>query len=251
MKKLLLSGITAVALMAAGTAQAGGLSLAGFTGLANTPVAATSAPMSLTLAADYVGSEELFVPLRLNFGVMEGLEIAALYYYMDLEGDPKTWGVNAKYVIPVQLVENLAIAAGIGYNTTSADSFDDDLTSLNGYVVATYTLDAAGIPIKPSVGLQFEKLEQGDFDESGIRFFASVLAMVMPELGVGFEYVSTNEDLDGDDADADMWFGARYFTPVPGLAVQAGMINNANVGGDDPSDFVFHVGAQYAFNFAN
>jgi hypothetical protein len=249
MKKLLLSGITAVALMAAGTAQAGGLNLSGATGLARTPVAATSAPMSLTLAADYVASEDTFVPMRLNFGVIEGLEIGALYYFFDTEGDPKTWGVNAKYVIPVQLVENLGIAVGAGYDSTSSDA-PDDVTEMSAYAVATYAIEA-GVTIKPSFGIAYEKIEAGDFDESGMRFFASVLAMVMPELAVGAEYVSTQDDLDGEDADASIWVGARYMTPVPGLAVQAGMINNANIGGgENAEDFVFHVGAQYGFNFA-
>lgn len=246
MKKLLLLGIAAVALTATVPAQAGGLNLTGATGLARTPVAAASAPMSISLAADYVGSEDLFVPVRLNVGLIDGLEIGGLYYYIDQEGDPRTWGVNGKFVLP-EFVENLGIGAGVGYTSTSNDAFDDDLTSLTGYAVATYTIEA-GIVIKPSLGVMYEMQEQGDYDENGVRFFGSILAMVLPELAIGAEFVSTNDDLDGDDADADVWFGARYTTPV-GLAVQAGMINNANVGGDDMSDYIFHAGVQYAFSF--
>ena len=48
-----------------------------------------------------------------------------------------------------------------------------------------------------------------------------------------------------------MWFGAR-FEPLPDLTVQAGMLNYADFGNPDPKamkDFVFHIGAQYAFSF--
>lgn len=249
MKKLLLLGIAAVALTAA-PVQAGGLNLKGVTGLANTPVAGTSPAMSLSLAADYVGSEDTLIPMRLNFGIIDGLEIGGMYDYIDQDGDPAIWGIGAKYVIPAQLVENLGLALGVDYSAMSSDFMNDDLTTLSGYLVATYTIDA-GIPIKPSLGLSFEKQEMGDWDESGVRFFGSLIVMVLPELAVAGEFVSTNEDLDGNDADADIWFGARYMTPLKGLAVQAGAINNVNIGGDDPKDFVFHIGAQYNFSFAN
>lgn len=246
MKKLLLSGIAVVALMAAGTAQAGGLSLTGETGVARTPVAVTLAPMSLAVAADYVASEDTFVPIRAEFGVIEGLEVGGNYWFMDTEGDLTQWGINAKYVIPAQLVDKLAIAAGANYQGLSADGgFDASVTTIYG--VASYTLEA-GVTIIPSAGVTYE-MQGGDLDENGVRFFASILAKVMPNLAVGAEFVSTNEDLDGKDADASVWFGARFW-PMENLAIQAGMINNADLGGDDPSDYVFHAGAQYSFSFA-
>ena len=77
MKKLLLSGITAVALMAAGTAQAAnaGLSLTGETGVARTPLAMTLPPMTIAVAADYVTSDDTFVPARVEFGVINNANV--------------------------------------------------------------------------------------------------------------------------------------------------------------------------------
>jgi hypothetical protein len=248
MKKMLLLGIMAVALLAAGTAHAAhaGLSLSGETGIARTPLAMTLAPMTLGVAADYVFSDDTFVPIRAEFGVIDGLEVGGKYWFMDTEGDPKNWGVNGKYVLPFQMVENLAVAVGANYDVTSSDA-PDDLTDIGLYAVATYNAKVGEMAIVPSVGISWDKVKMGDFDESGIRFFGSVAVMVMPNLAIAGELISTNDDLDGDDADMSYWVGAR-FMPMDGLTVQAGLINNANVGGD-ASDAVFHVGAQYAFSF--
>ena len=84
MKKLLLSGITAVALMAAGTAQAGGLELTGGTGVARTPLAMSLAPMQFAIAADYLSSDELFVPVRAAIGLPFGIELGGAYWYTSL-----------------------------------------------------------------------------------------------------------------------------------------------------------------------
>ncbi len=246
MKKLLLLGIAAVALTAAVPAQAQ-ISLTGECGLARTMNASVLPPMTLAVAADYVGSEDTFVPLRAEFGVIEGLEIGANYWYVDTEGLDSIMGFNAKYRLPIVPVEGLGIAAGVNYQIASPEE-GDDLTALSITGVASYDLKLAEIGVTPSAGIIFERDDNGDTDENGLRFFASVVAMVMPNLGVGAEFISSNEDLDGDNADASMWFGARFMA-MENLAVQAGMINNANIG-DDVEDWVFHVGAQYSFSFA-
>jgi hypothetical protein len=251
MKKLLLSGITAVALMAAGTAQAAnaGLSLDGNTGVARTPLAMALPPMTLAVAADYVGSDELFIPARVEFGVIDGLELGGKFWWTDTDAEIKVWGVNAKYVLPIQLVENLAIAVGGGYDTTTFKA-GDDVTELNLYGVASYTAMVGEMAIIPSLGVKYDSVDAGD-SENGVRVFGSLVAMVMPNLAVGGEFVSTVDKLDGDNADTYLWFGAR-FMPMDALTVQAGMINNANMTNDgDPSDWVFHAGAQYAFSFGN
>jgi len=246
MKKLLLLGIAAAVLTAAAPAHAEGLTLTGETGVARTPVAMALAPMSFAVAADYVASEELFVPARAEFGVIEGLEIGINYWFADTRNNWTQWGLNAKYVIPGEFVEGLGIAAGVNYQSESADGgWNADLIKVYG--VASYTLDAR-IPIIPSGGFSYE-IQSGDKDQSGVRLFGSVLAKLMPKLAVGAEFIFANEDLDGDEADASLWFGAR-FAPMENLSLQAGVINNANVGGNDPSDYVFHIGAQYAFNLA-
>ena len=85
MKKLLLSGITAVALMAATTVQAGGLGIDGETGLARTPLAMSLAPMQFAVAADYVSSDKLYVPIRGELGLPYGIEVGGAYQYVDLD----------------------------------------------------------------------------------------------------------------------------------------------------------------------
>jgi hypothetical protein len=249
MKKMLLLGIMAVALLAAGTAHAAhaGLSLDGETGIARTPMAVTLAPMTLGIAADFVFSEDTFVPIRAEFGIIDGLEVGAKYWYLDTAGDPKIWGLNAKYVLPLTMVENLGVAVGANYDVTSSDA-PDDVTDLGIYGVATYTIKAGEMAVVPSAGIKWDTVDNGD-SQNGIRFFGSVAVMVMPNLAIAGELISTNDDLDGDDADMKYWVGAR-FMPIDNLTVQAGYLNYADIGGDDPTDGVFHVGAQYAFSFA-
>lgn len=160
----------------------------------------------------------------------------------------KIFGGNAKYVLPMQFVENLGIAVGGGYSSASFKS-GDNLSDITLYGVATYTAMAGEMAIVPSVGVSYDmvKKDDVDLDESGVRFFGSVAVMVMENLAVAGELISTNEDLDGKDADMSYWFGAR-FMPIDGLTLQAGIINNANMSNTgDPADAKFHVGAQYAF----
>jgi hypothetical protein len=246
MKKLLLLGIAAALLTAAAPAQAEGLTLTGETGVARTPVAMALAPMSFAVAADFVVSEDAFLPLRAEFGVIEGLEIGLNYWLTDTKNNWSQWGLNAKYVIPGEFVEGLGVAAGFNYQSESADGgYNTSLIKVYG--VVSYTLDTR-IPIIPSGGLSYE-VQSGDKDESGLRLFGSILAQVMPRVALGAEFNFANQALDGEDADPSLWFGAR-FAPIKNLSLQAGVINNANIGGNDPSDFVLHLGAQYAFNLA-
>lgn len=246
MKKLALLGIAAVALAAAVPVHAQGLSLTGETGVARTPVAMALPPMSFTIAADFVGSEDLFLPLRAEFGVIDGLEVGLNYWFTDTRDNETQWGVNAKYVIPAEMVENLSVAAGLNYQSWSADG-GRDYTVTKVYGVLSYVWETK-IPIIPSGGISYE-VQGIDKDASGIRFFGSVVAKVMPNLGIGAEFNLSQEDLDGDDADSSLWFGAR-FSPLEHLSIQAGILNNANVGGNDTSDYVLHAGVQYAFSFA-
>ncbi len=256
MKKLLLSGITAFALVAAGTAHAAnaGLSLDGNTGVARTPLAMTLAPMTLAVAADYVGSDEIFIPARVELGVIDGLELGGKYWWTDTDAEIKVWGVNAKYVLPLDLVENLGIAVGGGYNTTTF-KVGDDVTDFNIYGVASYTAMLGEMALIPSVGVSYISQDAGgDSDtETGAQFFGSLVAMVLPNLAIGGEIQakSTNSDMNNPDLDPNMWFGAR-FMPMDTLTIQAGVINNANMTNDgDPADWVFHAGLQYALSFGD
>ena len=246
MKKLLLLGLAAVALTFAAPALAGGLSLTGETGAARTPLALVLEPMSFQVAGDFVVSEDIFLPLRMEFGVIEGLELGLNYWFSDTRNNWNQWGLNAKYVIPVDLNEGLDLAAGLNYQAESADG-GYDVSVIKAYGVLSYAVDTR-IPILVTGGLSYE-VQDGDKNNSGLRLFGSVLADVMPRLVVGAEFVFANEDLDGDDADPSLWFGAR-FNVMESLTLQAGVLNNANIGGNDPSDFVLHAGGQYAFSLA-
>ena len=244
MKKLLLLGIATVALTAAGPVQAQ-LTLSGECGLVRTMNANALPPMTLAAAADYVGSEDTFIPVRVEFGVIDGLEIGANYWYLDNKNVDSILGFNAKYRLPLDLVEGLGIAAGANYQITSVDKGDDmNVLKLTG--VASFDVPAGAISLQPSAGLVYERQSNGD-SESGLRFFANLMAMVMPNLGIGGEFMTAVDKLDGDGADPSLWFGARYMA-LENLSVQAGVMNNADFGGSDPSDWVFNVGAGYAFN---
>lgn len=245
MKKLLLLGVAAVALTAAIPAQAQS-TFTGECGLVRTMDAKVLPPMTLAVAADYVGSEDTFVPVRAEIGIIQGLEVGGNYTVLDTNEIDNEFGFNAKYRLPLPLPEGLGIAVGANYQVRSWDHFDDWSTfRVTG--VASYDIPVGGMTLTPSAGMSWETRDNGDTDDDGVRFFGSFMAMVMPNLGVGGEIISSIDDLDGDDADPSMWFGAR-FTPVQNLSVQAGALNNANYG-DDLEDWVFHVGAGYVFGF--
>jgi hypothetical protein len=244
MKKLLALGIAAAALVAAGTAQAAtGLGLRAETGLARTPMAVALPPMTLAVAADFVGSDDLYLPFRAEFGVIQGLELGGHYWYLDIPGDSTGWGLNAKYVFP-EYVEKLGLAVGGHYKEQSIGDVNNDGHDV--YFVASYP---AGFLV-PSLGFMYESIT-GDNDESDFRLFGSLVANVLPGFALGAEILSSSDKLDGKDPDPAMWFGAR-FVPLAGLTVQAGMLNYADFGNPDPGameDFVFHIGLQYDYSF--
>jgi len=253
MKKLLLLGIMAVALMAAGTASAA-LTMDAGTGIVRVPTADTMAPMSLGVGVDYVASEDTQIPIRVELGVIEGLELGANYDYVDSEGIDNIMGANVKFRIPMSVVEGLGIAVGGQYQKMSLDiEGAEDPSTILGYLVASYDLKLEGFGLQPTVAVSYESESNvggGDDDETGVRFALGLNATVMENLSVGVDFVSTNDDLDGEDADSSIGVVAR-FIPLENLTVQAGVLNNANIGGDsdEVEDYVFFVGAQYALNF--
>jgi hypothetical protein len=243
MKKLLLSGITAVALMAAGTVQASDLSLSGETGIARTPLAMSLAPMSIAIAADYVFSDATFVPMRAEIGLPYGIEVGGAYWYVDLN-DTTIWSVNAKYVLP-KFVEGLGLAVGGHYNAQSFGPFDND--GYNLYGVATYVASMGeGMALIPSGGVMYRALT-GSNDRDTLSFFGSLL-FKMQQFAVGGEFMSADEDFDGL-SDGSYWVGGRFYLN-PMITLQGGYTNNANFsdGGEPVSDGVFHAGVQFAFS---
>jgi hypothetical protein len=245
MKKLLLSGITAVALMAAGTVHAADLNLQGETGIARTPLAMALPPMTFAIAADWVGSDDAFVPMRAEVGLPYGFEVGGSYWYADTPGNPDIWSLNAKWVLPV-FVQNLGLAVGGHYYAENWDNFDNDGEDL--YVVATYVAPVGeGMAIIPTVGCQWIS-RTGDNDKDAFKFFGSLL-FKGPQYALGGEYLMADEDVDGP-LDDFYWFGGRFYLN-PMITLQAGYLNNANIGGTDEGNFedgVFHIGAQFAFS---
>ena len=243
MKKGLFFCVVAVALAAAAPARAAsGLGLRGETGLARTPMAAALPPLTLAVAADFVASDDVFLPMRAEFGVIEGLELGGNYWFIDSPEQSAAWGFNAKYVLP-QFVENLGLALGGHYREQ-----DLPVGNNNGhdvYVVASYRYSF----LTPTVGMRYESIT-GANDESDLRFFGSLVADVLPNFAVGFEIESASNKLDGTGANAPLWFGVR-FQPLEGLSVQTGLLNMADIGAGTKgmNDLIFHIGAQYAFSF--
>ena len=260
MKKLLLSGITAVALMAAGPVQASDLNISGETGLARTPMAAALPPMTLAIAADYVFSDDGSVPMRAEFGLPYGIEIGGNYTWVDSDTlDPDIYSLNAKWVLP-PFVQNLGLAIGGHYYAQEWDvpggRADNDGHDL--YAVASYFAPMGeGMTLIPSFGVQWLS-RTGDNDKDAWKFFGS-LALKAPKWSIGAEYISKDEDVDNItingveyDVDGFWWAGGRYYVN-PMWTLQAGYINDTNWSADwdDFADGVFHVGAQFAFSFAN
>lgn len=256
MKKLLLSGITAVALMAAGTAQAGGLDLYGGTGVARTPLAMSLAPMQFQAAVDYVFSDDMFIPIRGAIGLPYGVELGGAYWYNDADVndvsvDITMWDLTAKWVLP-KFVENLGLAVGGHYYAEEVEVFevtaDNDGHDLYG--VASYVVPMGeGMSLIPSVGVQWLS-RTGDNDEDAFKFFGSLL-FKGAKFAVGGEYLMADDDVDGEDTDDFYWVGGRFFLN-PMITLQAGYLNNANILDDegDVEEGVFHAGVQFAFGGA-
>jgi len=248
MKKLLLSGITAVALMAAGTAQAGGLALTGETGVARTPLAMSLAPLQFAIAADYISSDALFIPVRAEIGLPFGFEVGGAYWYVDLD-ETTIWNANAKWVIP-EFVKGLGLAVGGHYNGQSVGNVDNNSYDL--YTAVTYVAALGeGMALIPTAGVRYVALIDSNVEnDNAVKFFGSLLFKA-GMFAVGGEYESRDEDFDGKNSDGSYWLGARLFLN-PMITFQAGYANNANFSdsGESVSDGVFNAGVQIAFGGA-
>jgi hypothetical protein len=247
MKKLLLSGITAFALMASVPAQAGGLSVLGETGLARTPLAMSLAPMQMQIAADYVSSDALYVPVRLELGLPYGIEVGGAYHYIDLD-DTTVWSLNGKWVFP-EFVKGLGLAVGGHYNAQEVMKAENDGYDL--YAVGTFTVPMGeGMAIVPSFGAKWVSRDGGEFEDDTVdafKWFGSLLFKTS-KFALGGEYVSADDDYDGEALDGFYWLGGRFFLN-PMITLQAGYLNNTNFsdGSEKYEDGTFHAGLQFAF----
>jgi len=244
MKKLLFFGVVAVALAAAIPARAAtGLSLKGESGLARTPMAVALPPLTLAVAGDFVASNDVFLPLRAEFGIIDGLEVGANYWYIDSSNISAAWGFNAKYVLP-EFVEHLGLAVGGHYKEQDLAGGKNNGHDI--YFVASYRAAF----LVPSFGLRYDSIT-GANDESELRVFGSLVADILPNLAVGAEIESASSKLEGAGAKAPFWFGVRY-QPLEALTLQAGLMNMADIGAgaSGMNDLILHIGAQYAFSFS-
>jgi hypothetical protein len=266
MKKLLLSGILAGALLAAGTAQAGvGLDLYGGTGVARTPLAMANAPMEFQAAAEYVFSDDLFIPMRAAIGLPYGIELGGAYWFIDpdvenVDVNIPMYDLTAKWVLP-KFVNGLSLAVGGHYSGMEIEINSADVKLKNNgydfYGVATYVVPMGnGLALIPSGGIWYEG-RTGDNDQTGVKFFGSLL-LKGANWAVGGEYMTADDGAGGVDTfvfgdangnvDGFYWVGGRFFLN-PMITLQGGYINNANLLDDegDISKGVFHAGVQFAF----
>lgn len=229
MKRLLLFGVAAFALAAAVPATAA-QTFSGASGLIDVPSAATLEPMDFAAAADYVNTDDFFLPLRLEFGLIEGLELGALFQYQN-DADDNLFGVNLKYRIPVDLRDNLTVAAGGGFG------IEGDFTIVDLYGVATYAFAVERLPVAATGGLEFLRVSDGDDSESGLGLMLGLEVGVpaVKGLSVVVEYDGEN----GDVADSSAGAAVRY-TVRPGLVVQAGF--------KEFGDMEMFAGVQYSFS---
>lgn len=237
MRKMALLGIAAVSLVGAAPARAG-LTMSGDCGVISVPDTNVLPPMTLSVAADYVNTEDALVPLRLEVGVIEGLEVGVSYWWWDASGVDYILGGNAKYQLPLDLAEGFKVAAGGRYQRTATDG--DDANGYAVYGVASYAVELEGVTLTGSAGVDWERVSNGG-SESGLGFFAALdVAIGLVEgLSVAGEFASENGDLGNDTAGLVV----RYALPmVPGVALQAGVTDFGP--GDDHE---FFLGAQFTF----
>ena len=250
MKKLLLSGITAFALMAGVSAQASDLSVLGETGVARTPLAMSLAPMQFAVAVDWVNSDATFVPIRGELGLPYGIEVGGAYHYIDID-DTTVWSLNGKWVFP-EFTKGLGLAVGGHYNVQEVMNRDND--GYDAYAVATYVIPLGeGMAMPISGGIKYVSRD-GSTGEGGtqdaFKWFGSLL-FKMNNFAVGGEYLSADTDYDGEAVDGFYWFGGRFYLN-PMVTFQAGYLNNTNFsdGEEKYEDGKFHIGAQFAFGGA-
>jgi len=229
MKRFLLFGAAAIALAAATPATAA-QTYFGASGLIDVPSAEVLAPMNFAVAADYVNTDNFLLPIRLELGVIEGLEAGVMFQYQD-EADDNLFGANVKYQIPVQLADNLKVAAGGGY------AVQGDFSNLSIYGVGTYALELEGLQVAATGGVDFQRVSNDDDSETGVGLMLGI------EVGVGaVEGLSVVVEYDGENGDvADSSAGAAVrYTVQPGLVVQAGF--------KEFGDMEMFAGVQYSFS---
>ncbi len=165
MKQLLTLGMVAALFLAACAVKAYP-TLSGPTGLIQAPTALTLAPGAIDIAGDYVWQKDTNSdvnrkdswPIRLNYGVMNGLEVGATYAADQFE-DKSFWDVNVKYAIPYNCYGVIpAIGVLYGESGTMPEG-DKKLKATEVYLVGTDKLNMGACPISLTAGVNWTELK--------------------------------------------------------------------------------------------
>jgi hypothetical protein len=241
MKQLLILGMIAAFACSAFAAYP---TLAGPTGLATIPTAAIAPAGQLVLAADWYNTDpDSIIPIRLVYGIGENFEVGALY---SLLSDANTWGINAKYKLPVTLGP-----AGVALGAQYFDNSDVDEKVIQVYGAATMALAEATDTMPGFSGTLGVNWTQDDFlgsTEDGFRFNVGVEAAFANTLDLAAEYQTKNDDF-GEDA---IWSIVARYPFTEALSGEIGYTNagllNQPVFGDNEHNFF--AGIAYAFGTA-
>jgi hypothetical protein len=241
MKQLLILGMIAALACSAFAAYP---TLAGPSGLATLPTAAVTPAGQLVLAADWYNTDpDNIIPIRLVYGISESFEVGALY---SLLSDANTWGVNAKYKLPVTLGP-AGVALGAQYFNNS--DIDEKVTQV--YAVGTMSLAEATDTMPGFSGSLGVNWTSDDFlgsTESVFRFYAGLEAAFANKLDLAAEYQTKSDKV---ETDAIWSIVARYpFTEALTGQIgftNAGLLNQPVFGASDHNIF---AGVAYSFGTA-
>lgn len=228
--------VTALFICASAGAARAALSVGGPTGLVLMPNAVVVPTGTIQVAADYINTDDFVFPVRVGYGLMEGLEVGASYSFVDAE-DTYAFGANAKYILPLKPAEALDLAAGAIYSMGKVADYD--ISSLGFYGVASYATMVESLNVRGSGGIRWERGELEDNSETGFRFFIGLDLGIREDIAVVAEFESKSADLETDSLTS---IGIRY-TLMESLTLQAGLSNLHR------NDHEFFFGAQYALGF--
>jgi hypothetical protein len=155
--------LVAAVLAIASTARAAYPTLFGPTGGPVLPTGDVIQQGELDIAADFYAQEDNnTVPVRLNFGIVRGLEVGGMFAFREVEN---VWGVNAKYALPLFGLSGLAVG---GFYNAGVDSGDRGGQVYTAYTQPITPLDSA-VLLRGTLGLNYTWTNIADVDNNGLR----------------------------------------------------------------------------------
>jgi len=259
MKQLLTLGMVA-ALLAFACAAHAYPTLSGSTGLIQAPTAKVLAPGTLDVAADYVASKNSpnktqkdSFPIRAQYGVMNGLEVGAIYDGNAFNGKG-FWDVNAKYKLPYDFSGiQTAVGALYGQAKSLPDWGQDgvtptDLKATQVYLACSDKFEV-GIPLGVTLGVNWTELERSQAKQSGLRIQLGADAVVYKGLAIVGDVQSIAKNMSiGSMPQTSLWsIGARCAF-MPELTAEVGVTNGMFIGYTKKANLF--VGLNYAMGLA-